>query len=673
MRRFLSFILAIGVFFGAFTGFAAETTGLENAVSEVKSRIEIRDYEEFESEIRTENGQDVYLLNWAENTDDGYEFLGVAYSDGVILSYESSFKGKYSNERKFADVGRGEAEQIAKDFLRKINPGIYENIDIESAGETDLISNSHYFYLQRIHNGIPVLGENGSITVSKDNGQVRTFNLEYNTKINFENTDGIIEKDEGLTQYAKKLSPELCYGTYYDYENKELKVFPQYKSLDATLTIDAKTSEVYEILSKYSYPKNSLKQESITGNGAAADSIFSEAELAEFAKIDGLIDREEAERAAREKKNIGLEKRHILDGVSLQADYINSEQYFYNLRFLDKTEDKYDNVRVKLDAKDATVIEFYKSGDYSKNEQSIEKEKEVAHRALEEFTKNKFKNLEYKAEEKPGQIRYVRKENGIEVLGDEAVFMFDGEDNLVSYHLTYKDIPEFPEIDNVMAIEDAVKKVSEDIDFSLFYAVDYENKNAKPVYGFFENGMLCSFELNPFTAKRIDYEGSEITEDGMISYKDIDGHYAEDRFLKLAEYGIGFYGGELLPEKEITQSEYMMLLNELFGYDSDIDEIYARAYSKGVIKEQEREDFSPVTRENAAIFLIREMGAEGYAKYNEIYSEPFADVTENKGYIALLKAMGVVSGDDKGNYNPKNTITRGEALIIIYNYLNRVN
>ena len=54
-----------------------------------------------------------------------------------------------------------------------------------------------------------------------------------------------------------------------------------------------------------------------------------------------------------------------------------------------------------------------------------------------------------------------------------------------------------------------------------------------------------------------------------------------------------------------------------------------------------------------------------------MFINPFSDVTENKGPIAYLKAIGVVSGDGNGNFNPKNTITRGEALIMIYNYLNR--
>ena len=78
-----------------------------------------------------------------------------------------------------------------------------------------------------------------------------------------------------------------------------------------------------------------------------------------------------------------------------------------------------------------------------------------------------------------------------------------------------------------------------------------------------------------------------------------------------------------------------------------------------------------MTRENAAIMLIEAMGAGNYAKYNDIYVQPFADVTENKGYIGILAAMGVLSGDENGNFNPKRELTRAEAAIVIYNYLSR--
>lgn len=672
MKKFLSFVLASGMLLGALPGFAAETTELESVVSEVKQRLGVGEYEEFESEVNTVDGQNRYLLNWSTRSDDQYEYLGVGYSDGVILSYESSYSGEYDSGLKFSKISKSEAEKIAEDFVAKINPEVYQNIEVTADGGQAVFGNSYYFHLQRTYNGIPVYGESGGMSVSKETGEIGYFNLSYNTKITFDDTEGIIDYNTAMTEYVNKLTPKLCYDYDYDYKTKELNVYPKYESQDENLAIDAKTAEVYEIPSHYyPYPAGgSMYEEAFTQN-SAADKGFSQAELDEFSKIDGLLDLDSAKKIVAEKKNIGLEERYKLDNYSLYRSYTDSEKYIYSMSFIDETEEKYDYIRVELDAKDGTILSFSKNGDYGKEEQNIEVEKAKAAAALEEFTDNKYKNLEYKESDIPGRITYVRKENGIEVIGDDATFFFDRNDNLTSYNLTYMNIKEFPSVDGVLTPMQAVEKVSADIDFSLFYAVDYEAKVAKPVYSFFEDGNVLGYNLNPFTGKCIDYFGEEIKEDTEISYTDISGHYAEDKFKKLAEHGIGFKEAELLPAKEITQSEYMMLLNELFGYGSDINEIYARAYSKGIIKVEQRQDLSPVTREEAAIFMVREMGAEEFVKYNEIFINPFSDVSENKGYIALLKAMGIISGDGSGNFNPKNTITRGEALIIIYNYLNR--
>ena len=99
--------------------------------------------------------------------------------------------------------------------------------------------------------------------------------------------------------------------------------------------------------------------------------------------------------------------------------------------------------------------------------------------------------------------------------------------------------------------------------------------------------------------------------------------------------------------------------------------MYRNSAQNSIISEDERDDDAEVTREVAAVYMIRAIGAENYAKYNDIYVTPFNDVTENKGYSALLSAMGVLSGDGNGNFNPNREMTRAESIIMIYNYLTR--
>ena len=52
----------------------------------------------------------------------------------------------------------------------------------------------------------------------------------------------------------------------------------------------------------------------------------------------------------------------------------------------------------------------------------------------------------------------------------------------------------------------------------------------------------------------------------------------------------------------------------------------------------------------------------------DIFKSPFADVTENVGFAAILKGKKIVSGDENGMFMPKENITRANAAIMIYRY-----
>ena len=108
-----------------------------------------------------------------------------------------------------------------------------------------------------------------------------------------------------------------------------------------------------------------------------------------------------------------------------------------------------------------------------------------------------------------------------------------------------------------------------------------------------------------------------------------------------------FEGGEFKPNEKITQKDFLALLMSINGNDiivlkNNLEQanwVYRNSAQNSIISEDERDDDAEVTREEAAVYMIRAIGAENYAKYNDIYVTPFNDVTENKGYIALLSAV----------------------------------
>ena len=79
----------------------------------------------------------------------------------------------------------------------------------------------------------------------------------------------------------------------------------------------------------------------------------------------------------------------------------------------------------------------------------------------------------------------------------------------------------------------------------------------------------------------------------------------------------------------------------------------------------------PATREQAATILGRAL-TKGVSSYtaNET-TTTFLDnssiSTEAKPYVALLKRVGVVNGDDSNNFNPKKTLNRTETAVLVTN------
>ena len=98
---------------------------------------------------------------------------------------------------------------------------------------------------------------------------------------------------------------------------------------------------------------------------------------------------------------------------------------------------------------------------------------------------------------------------------------------------------------------------------------------------------------------------------------------------------------------------------------------YKRAVNKKIIRADDGEASSPLTREKAAIFMVRAMGGEKYAQIPGIFNSLFPDVKDNVGYISILAGLKVFNGDENGNFNPDKMITRAEAMTAIYNYLTR--
>ncbi|HPZ05809.1 MAG TPA: S-layer homology domain-containing protein, partial [Clostridiales bacterium] len=177
-------------------------------------------------------------------------------------------------------------------------------------------------------------------------------------------------------------------------------------------------------------------------------------------------------------------------------------------------------------------------------------------------------------------------------------------------------------------------------------------------------------------------DGSEYVEPKKVSYKDIEGHFAQKQISVLADFGIYLDGDEFRPNDAITQKDFLTLLSRTLSYygpiitgsssQKEIDEFYAYLVREGIIRESEIAPDSTVAREEAVKYIIRALKYDKVAEIRGIFNINFMDgdsiSPELYGYVAIASGLGIVNGNG-ANFMPKKNTTRGEAAVMIYNYL----
>lgn len=165
-------------------------------------------------------------------------------------------------------------------------------------------------------------------------------------------------------------------------------------------------------------------------------------------------------------------------------------------------------------------------------------------------------------------------------------------------------------------------------------------------------------------------------------FPDISDHWAKKEITYLAEKSIlgGYEDGTFKPNGTVTRAEFIKMMTETFGltetkslyyYDvSTTDWFYpyiAKAAAQGFILDYGN-GMSPneqLTREEAAALLARylklsdSVGISYYPDYSSISSK-------YSTYVLQATKAGLFAGYEDGTFRPQKTLTRAEALTILY-------
>ncbi len=674
MKKILSFVLITLLLLLSATpsmGATTDSQELEKAILAVKKIIEVDErFTEFQYSSWTEesdsldSGMKIWSLNW--QTADGKEGIYASVDNNGVLRNYSTYSESMSGGG-FGTLTKSQGEAIAKEFLAKALPEGFKDARLMDYSSYE---STKYYNFALYVNGVKANFVNVNLSVDANTGKVIDYyanNVGILSRLEFPALTGIISKEAAVAAFKSDIGVDLSYIIFSNYETKETKSFIAYKLASTNYAIDAMTGKPVESYSYFGWP---------LGNGGGAESKdqgsadgLTPEEQSEVDKIEGLLTQSGAIDALKNKvpafANAGK-----LNYSSFSKDYFE-ERYIWNLSF--------EKGSGTVDAATGEIIGFniYSMYETSTDGITLDKAKATAETLIKTLAPDKAAQVVFDlyqsnvaANSEVYYLTYARQENGIPVAYNGLSVTVNKKDGKITgYFSNWNARVEFPPIGEIITEDAAFAIYDGKSDFNLAYILD-SNKKAVPAYMFMKD---ASFNVDPITGALIDYQGKPYTspksEEG---YTDISGKWYEKTVVALYENGYYLPGDKFNGNSQITQEGFLRYLYSNYYGNADTEDLYDMLIMNGIVKEEEKAPDNLLARQDAAKFAVRYLGLGLAGEQSGIYLKVFPDSTaaEYRGYAALVKSIGIMTGDKYGRFNGAKTMTNAEAATVIYKTLN---
>lgn len=678
MKKLLSAVLAGTMMMSAVSVVFADSE-LETVVKGVKSKLDIpENLTEFTVSTGTDDGEKEYFLNWSVKDEDRdkEEYQNQFLNYYVTTTKDAEIKSIYANYN-YKDWNNSIVPSFSKDEAMKFGEQFLKNLGVDAVLDyVDANSSSYSLSYKHMENGIEVVDDGINMEVEKLNDKlyVTNYNCDW-SDIDAKVPENAMGED-GFKKYISENSPlEL---NYHDVYNRKRGQILQYSVNKGENTyFDAQTGEQVEKSYDIWLAGNEGAAGSMDASAGGANKELTEVEIAEIAKVNNLISGEELEKYIKSIDELG-----IAADLTMASEGIRNYDgaYYADINLADKDKNNFANVEINAQTKE--ILSFYrysidkedKPAETPLTDEQVQSGKAKVDEFLKKYYGDKYAQLKYEDCEKSNiddnlishnvTYQYCRTINGVPYYNNTVRINYNVDTGKIEYlYFNWRELKDIPSADGAISLE----KATENLLALPVKQVWVKNSDKKYVLAYTFDGET-NFDAK--TGENMKYNGKSV-DVKFGGYTDIDGHWAKDMANALADADIYLDGTEFKPEMSITQYEYLRLLAMSEKYiDINEEDIYNYAISRKIISKDEKNPTAVLTKEQAVKYLLKARGYSEVAELQGIFKTGFADENaigaDSMGYVAIANGLGIVTGDENGNFNPQKELTRAEAVSVIY-------
>ncbi len=691
--------------------FAADT-GLETAIGEARTRIEIpAEYSQFDSSVNSEGSMTSYNLRWSTEGD-SYEnsrtIRVTVNSKGDITNYNTGWYDR-DDSLKLAKYNGQQLKDIAVAWIEKVNLSWVSELDIDGAEtplEKGVFDSDASVVFQRKVNGIPFCDNYVSFSLDKQTGEVTSMYSRWTYSDGMPTGSHTMPVEDAQKKFTQYSPMELKY--FSGEENDQYLAYVP--SREAVMIRATDGEEVQYSQGAYNgvtedaaEPQAAARADlGVSGGGSFKSAAYqmTKEEQANVSEMANLISVEDAEKTLKAMPELGIEDYTLAN--SNYSRYGEEGKYRYELRLeLRKGgEDSMESAYATLDAENGSLQSYsqYTEMDYRSSYTAEEKAvvtSEQANKLAQDFAAkyaaDEFAQTKADKERENGvaeySVNFVRYANDVVCESNNISVAINPQTGKVKrFYKNWNKEYVFESTDNIIDESKAAEELFRQVGLTKKYVdlnrMMYGEKPANPCLVYVLNEQKPN-RISAKTGKLLSYDGSEYKENIPASSEitDIAGHYGESAIKALLDNGMietEVGQTEFRPDDFITQEELLGFVSRLVGggiVPLERGEIYSIASRNQIVLAEEKDPEKIASREEAVKYIVRALGYDKVAALQDIYNCGFADraaITDGlEGYVAIAKGFGVVRGDEANNFNPQESVTRADAAIMIFNYLNR--